>query len=614
MNKILALRSYQQEALDAVTAKLKDVHRPAVVLPTGAGKSLIFTHLAARFLAVNPGRRVLVLVHTDELTRQAYATIHGTAPHLSVGIVKAQRNEVDADVVIGSVQTLRRLERRSQVRDVGLVIVDECHHATAATYRAILEHYGCVPTDCTSCTGTGAGDAYGRCWDCRGTGLYNGGEVSTPAVGFTATLGRGDGGPLGEIWQDVAYTRDISWMVRRGYLVPPRGKSVRVPDFSLDQVRTSGGDFRDGDLGHALVDSLAPATVARAYTEHAADRSGIVFLPTVDAAYVFADAFNAAGIKTEVVHGELPVIERRAVLERLESGVTQVVANCMVLTEGFDSPRVSCIVVARPTKSKPLYVQMVGRGLRVDPARPYPEQDCLILAVTPAAATHNLRTILDLSIRPLREAREGASLIELEDSWDAGEGKRSRFYTGPVEVVDFDPLAARSSKVWLRTKAGVYFLRGGEDAYVFLAPGAAPGTYSVAWCGRTARDTRYVCCGEAPAVRCVCGQRRAVPGAITEHADLDLEMAMAWGEDLAVDMGTPAMDLAGKGASWRKLRASTKPKMVMLARNLGIRVDPARLDGDRPMRAGELSDRIARVQATRRIDPVVEKIVKRRPA
>jgi superfamily II DNA or RNA helicase len=590
MSALLRLRPFQSEALDAL-AEPNGHHRRAVVLPTGSGKTVIIAHLAARFLAENPGRRVLVLVHTDELTRQAYATIHGTAPHLSVGIVKAERNEVDADVVIGSVQTLRRLERRSQIRDVGLVICDEAHHALARTYQSILDHFGCL----------------------------NGGTV--PAVGFTATLGRGDGGPLGEIWSDVAYIRDISWMVRRGYLVPPRGKSVRVPDFSLDIIAQSAGDYRGEALGAALVDSLAPRLVAAAYRDHAGDRSGILFAPTVASAEAFADAFNDKGVKCEVVHGELPVTERRAVLERLESGATQVVSNCMILTEGFDSPRVSCIVVARPTKSRPLYVQMVGRGLRVDPARPYGEQDCLILAVTPDAATHNLRTILDLSTRPLREAREGASLIELEDSWDAGEGRRSRFYTGPVEVVDFDPLAARSSKVWLRTKAGVYFLRGGEDAYVFLAPGAAPGTYSVAWCGRTARDTRYVCCGNHFSPRCSCGQRRAVPGAITGHADLDLEMAMAWGEDLAVDMGTPAMDLAGKGASWRKVRASERPKMVMLARNLGIRLDPARLypaippaAGVRPMRAGELSDLINRVQATRRIDPVVEKIVKRGPA
>jgi superfamily II DNA or RNA helicase len=580
MTKLLALRPYQSDALDAVTTALDTVNRPAVVLPTGSGKSLIFTHLAARFLADNPGRRVLVLVHTDELTRQAYATVHGTAPHLSVGIVKAQRNEVDADVVIGSVQTLRRLERRSQIHSVGLVICDEAHHALARTYQSIFEHFGCA-------------------------------DGKVPAVGFTATLGRGDGGPLGDIWQTVAYTRDIGWMVRRRYLIPPVGKSVRVPDFDLASVRISGGDFRGEDLGHALVDSLAPSTVANAYREHAADRSGIVFLPTVDAAYVFADAFKVAGIKTEVVHGEMPVTERRAVLERLESGVTQVVANCMVLTEGFDSPRVGCIVVARPTKSKPLYVQMVGRGLRVDPARPYEDQDCLVLAVTPEAAGHNLRTIVDLSTRPLPEARDGASLIELEDEYEAV--SKGRFYTGPVEVVDFDPLAARSSKVWLRTDAGVYLLRAGQDAFMFLAPGA-PGTYSVAWVGRSGSMKRFTCCGEAPGSRCVCGAYRAVPGAFTEHTDLDLEMAMAWGEDLAVDMGTPAMDLAGKSASWRKRRASDYPKMISLAEGLGITV-PADDDGKRkPMRAGELSDRIVKVQATRRIDPVVGRIVQRRPA
>ena len=635
---LLPLRPYQRDALDSVTEILTKVRRPAIVLPTGGGKTVVFAHMAKEWLDANPGQRIMILVHTDELVQQAHAKVLAIAPHLDVGIVKATRRDVRADVIVASVQSLRSAARRAEIRHVGLIIVDECHHATAKTYRAILEHYGCLIGDLNTFA------------------LAPGTEV--PAVGFTATLARGDGGPLGEVWQDVAYQRDIAWMVRKRYLVPPRGKAVEVPDFDLSSVRTSGKDFREGDLGDALVDSLAPQVVAKAYNVYAqnrcpecleaieqlhedsgewvvpsycpneacgtstgAGRTGIAFFPTVASAYVFAEAFNEEGIKTEVVHGTLPTEERRAILSRLESGVTQVVCNCMVLTEGFDSPRVSCIVVGRPTKSKPLYIQMVGRGLRVDPSQPYEAQDCLILAVTPEAARQDLCSIVDLSTKPIKEPRDGATLIELEDEWDEEEGAGTEepgYYSGAVVVRDFDPLAARSTKVWTKTEAGLYFVPAGEDAYVFLCPGAEPSTYSVAWVGKDRRAVRYVCCADAPSRRCRCGQREAKPGGFTEHVDLDLEMAMAWAEDLAVDMGAdPFESLTKKTAPWRRRRATDYPKMITKARGLGIVVDPARLEREasKPLRAGELSDLINKVIATRRIEPVVERVIEsRRPA
>lgn len=587
---LLPLRGYQRDALDAVQKIItsKEAVRPAIVLPTGGGKTVCFAHQAKEHIQANPAHRVLVLVHTDELVSQAARKITEVAPHLSVGIVKAAKDEVHADVIVGSVQTLRNERRRSRITNVGLVIVDECHHATARTYRAILAHFGCLA---------------GR----------------VPAIGYTATLARGDRGPLGEIWQAVAFSRDISWMVRKCFLIVPRGKRVEVPDLDLSKVRSTRADYREGELGEALAESLAPELVAKAYAEHAADRSGIAFFPTVASACVFADAFNDAGITCEVVHGALPTEERRAILARLESGVTQVVSNCMVLTEGFDSPRVSCIVVGRPTKSKPLYIQMVGRGLRVDLSRPYEEQDCLILDVCGAGAVHDLRSIVDLSERPIKEPKDGASLIELEDKFDETEAAgrdETEYYDGPVEVKDFDPLAARSARVWNKTDSGTYFVSGGADAYVFIIPGTESGLWSVAWCTRYSKDSRYVCCAEdgVPARSCVCGKADGKRGGFTEHTNLDLEMAMGWGETFAVDMGgDPFETLTKKAAPWRRKRAGEKA--IRYAKSLGIKVKTETFEPGTPyeetvcaMRAGELSDLIDRVVATRRIDPIVKKM------
>lgn len=574
MSQLLPLRSYQRGALDGLYAGWKERNRLAVVLPTGGGKTVCFAHLAKEFLDKNPGKRVLVLVHTDELVTQAHKKIQMVAPHLVAGIVKAARNDTRADVVVASVQSLRSASRRAQIRHVGLVIVDECHHATARTYRTILEDFGCF------------GD---------GTSL-------TLAAGFTATLERGDGGALGEIWSDVAFQRDIAWMIRKGYLINVRGKAVKVPDLDLAKVKSTKADYREGELGDALAESLAPELVAKAYMEHASDRAGIAFFPTVASAYVFQEAFRLEGITCEVIHGALPVEERRDILRRFEAGEIQVIANCMVLTEGFDSPRVSCIVVGRPTKSRPLYIQMVGRGLRVDPARPYAEQDCLILDVVGAALIHSLRSIADLSDKAVKKPKDGQSLTDLEDEFDAGEEgvgeDPEHFYTGPVEVREFDPLAAKSSRAWLETTAGTPFLPAGKEAYVFLVPAAEPNAWTVAWSTKDNRTRRYACNSDRiPAPACTCGQRcSGRPGDLTEHRDMPLDMAMAWAEDLAVDMGANVTDLVSKKAGWRRKPASTPQKSMADA--IGVAYGPG-------IKAGELSDKISKVIASRRIDPIV---------
>lgn len=572
MSGLLKLRDYQTETIAALQDSWdRGVRRPAAVLPTGAGKTVVFAHLSKEFTATYAAKRVLVLAHTDELVTQAASKIRAVAPHLSVGIVKAERNEVNRTVVVASVQSLRSKARLDQLRNVGLVIVDECHHATAPTYRRILEHFGALgETEVDS---------------------------ETLVAGFTATLARGDRASLADVWQEVAYRRDIAFMIRKRYLVNVRGKRVQVDDLALDKVKKTGGDFAIGDLGDKLEASLAPEVIAKAYVEHAATRSGILFAPTVSAAGAFADALNDEGIKTEVVHGELPSGERREILGRLHDGTTQVIANCMVLTEGFDSPRVSCVVVARPTKSAPLYQQMVGRGLRVDPEFPYEDQDCLILDVVGASATHGLASLIDLSEKPI-ELKDGQTLTDAEDEFDERDGLDAPvwikpIHNGPVLVKDFDPIVAASAKVWNRSRAGIYFLSTGtrdDSAFVFLIPAVDPeapvGTFDVAWATKK-RGVPFYAPGRP---------EHRQSGGITEHISLSLEMARSWGEDLADDLGGAegAMTL-DKQRAWRKQKPS-EPQL-RFARGLGIEIPEGASKGD-------LSFLIEGHQASHRIDEI----------
>lgn len=578
----MKLYPYQETAIEKSEAWLaEDDHnmRCAIVLPTGAGKTITFSAMAKRLLERFPDKRVLILVHTDELARQTVKALRKQAEDLIIGVVKARENETTADVIVGSVQTLRNPKRLAQIRDVCRVIVDECDLAAAPSYMRILEHFGCFRP---------------------GSGVK--------AVGVTATLYRTDG-RIGTVWQDVPFSLPLTWMIRKQFLIPPRGIAVTVPDLNLRSVGQTKKDFREGDLGEALADSLAPELVAQAIVEHAADRKILAFFPTVASSYVFAEAINAAGIPAEVIHGGLPQSERDAILARHKRGTC--VVNCMILTVGYDDPEVDAIVIGRPTKSKRLYVQIVGRGLRVDKSRPYEEQDCLLLDVVGAGTEHDLRSMADLSEKPLdpEKVKSGRSLTELEDEFDAGEGVEEdepAFYRGETIVKEFDPIGrAKRSKVWLTTSKGTHFVPSGGDAYVFIAEYPKPGSWSVFWATKHPSASFFVCSANLhtnarePVRRervGPCCKPRGV--ALANTRPLTLEEAMDEAEILAVDFGADVgFDASGKKASWRKKAPS--PKLVSKAQSLGVAVDGT---------AGEVSDRIGKIEGTRRIDPLVAKV------
>lgn len=569
MSQILPLRPYQRMCLESIRDSIaKGVTRPAVEMATGLGKTIVFAHLIKDFLAENPEKRALALVHTDELASQAVDKIRMVAPHLKIGVEKAQfRHESTDNVVVGSVQTLRNPER-TQINNVGLIIVDEAHHATANSYRTILRFY----------------NSFGDIPNC----------ATVPSVGFSATMARNDGQPLGEIWQDVVFARSTAWAVRKGFLANPVGRRIVVPDLDLSGV-SGRNDYRDDELGEALTHSLAPSLTVEAWLEHVKGCRTVLFAPTVAAAEMFVYAFQDAGINASVIHGGMPLADRRFILAEHRAGVFPVLANCMILTEGYDDPGIECVIMARPTRSKGLYIQCVGRGLRIDPTRPPVGQECLILDV--AGNAHDLCSLADLSTKPVKEPRDGQDLLSLEDEFDAGLGvdaEPEEYYTGPVEVTEFDLLSARSARNWLKTHGGTYFMKGGTDAYVFLVE--REDIWKVGFCGARGSDSRFECCDLAR--RCTCGKYRRVKGGWL-HDAADLEMAMAWGEDAAVDLGAnPHETYAKKTAPWRKRKPSDD--LRALAASLSVKVRPED-------RAGVVSDRVSSILASRRIDPIVRK-------
>lgn len=378
------LRPYQAEAIaSTMTAWRGGMQRPAVVLPTGAGKTVVFTRLARGLHLL--GHSPLVLVHRDELIRQTVDKFVATDPTLSVGVIQGKRLELaDADVVVASVQTLiRRLDRIPSTH-FDRVIVDECHHAAAKSYVDVLTHFGCM----------------------GGPGK---------ALGVTATMSRADGG-LGAVWDDVVFERDIVWGVSSGFLCPAEVRTVRLAGLNTDKVKAGAdGDLAAGQLAKAMTSAEAGPTIAKAYAQYARGtdgrlRRGILFAPTIEMAETWSADLWAQGVRTSVVTGATKPDDRQAIYADLAEHRIDVIASVMVLTEGFDLPAVEVAVIARPTRSMALLTQMVGRVLRLSPSTG--KTSALVLDVVGAMGAGLARTV-DLSIP---EPNEGQAPGEAEVS------------------------------------------------------------------------------------------------------------------------------------------------------------------------------------------------------
>lgn len=556
----MILRDYQIQALAAEAAHRRDVPdetRLAIVLPTGTGKGTIIAHRAA-----SSGVRVLILVHTDELVNDLAARC--ALVHHSVGIVKAEQDETEADIIVASVATLANPARRAAIQDVGLVIVDECHHAVANSYQAILRHYGAFKVEC-QCSYAKPDDPTWGGWGCECPALI-------PALGFTATLERGDGQGLGTVWQNVVFSRDISWAVRKGYLVQPIGYRLEISARIPADVE---------DLDAFLVDSFAPELIVKEWQKLASDRITVAFMPLVKSAQRLAEAF---GDKATWIAGapHMTLQERRQRIKDWRAGKYLVCVNAMVLTEGFDYPEIACVVIGRATRSRSLVIQMGGRGLRPVPGIPVQDQDCLLLFV--ADATDDFGSVADLSDRPLDRKAEGP-LTVMEDQWDIGKDleDQARHWTGKVDATQFDPIVTRSSKVWRKTKAGHWFLPISKDReYVFLV------------------DTSVYL--------------RLKDRVSTLHRDLpDLELALSIAEDEAQDRGGDiGALLADKTRPWRKAKPAPDSPMLTYAEHLGLKAEVDRImSGGAGSKAGQISDLIGRVEASRSIDKMAVKIKER---
>ncbi|SFK77276.1 DEAD/DEAH box helicase [Shimia haliotis] len=444
----MRLRPRQKLFVERSLAALATRANTLGIAPTGAGKTIMLSAVTGENIG-NRDAKACVLAHRDELTAQNREKFGRVNPAITTSVVDATTKSWGGQVTFAMVPTLAREGNLAAMPKLDLLVIDEAHHAVADSYRRIIDHVRDANPDAR-------------------------------IFGVTATPNRGDKKGLRAVFDNVADQVRLGELIASGHLVPPRTFviDVGVQD-KLRAVRKTVSDFDMGEVAEIMDRAPITEEVIRHWQEKAAGRPTVVFCSTVAHAAHVAEAFNAAGIPTGLIHGDLPGEERRNILAAVAAGEIRVITNVAVLTEGWDHPPTSCVVLLRPSSYKSTMIQMVGRGLRtVDPAE-FPgvvKTDCIVLDFGTSSLTHGtLEQDVDLDgstgngEAPTKTCPEceaqiplacrecpicGALLVE-EDELESREGELGGALSGFV-MTEID-LLKRSSFSWVD-------LFGSEDA------------------------------------------------------------------------------------------------------------------------------------------------------
>ena len=322
--KVFQLREHQEEALNNL-ANMRNFHQTIALVQgaTGSGKSAIGV-LDAKAV----GKRTLFLAHTKELVLQAQKNFQMLWPEVSAGLYMEKYKESDRFVVCGSIQSVLRNLDDFRPDDFGYLIVDECHHASAESYKKILSYF---QTEFT--------------------------------LGLTATPERSDGENLLNIFQSVAHKLDIKEAVETGVLVPVRCIRIKT-NIDLRDVRINGFKYNSLDLETKIMVPGRNQLIVDTYLQYVKNKSTVVFCTSVHHADEVAELFRKNGIAAQSISGQVSPVERKRILSRYEAGQIMVLCACDLLNEGWDSPHTEVLFMARPTMSKTIYLQQLGRGMR----------------------------------------------------------------------------------------------------------------------------------------------------------------------------------------------------------------------------------------------------------
>lgn len=346
------LRDYQRASIDAIYSHFeKHNDNPLVVIPTGGGKAPVLCTFIREAIEAWPDTRILQLVHVKELVKQNHETMLEVMPHVNASVCSAslKQRDIDGQVIFASIQSIYK--KGFDLGKIDLVIVDESHlipHKSEGMYRRLLADL----------------------------------ILANPymkVIGFTATPFRESSGRLdegeGRIFGRVAYEVGLAELINREFLSPLIHKGMHTK-IDVSGVKTRSGEFVRSELSAATDKEAITESAVDEIIEYGANRkSWLAFGVSVDHAEHIRDAIRRRGYTAEMVSGKTPDAERDDIIERFRAGKIRCLTNCDVLTTGFNVPQVDLLAVIRPTKSAGLWVQICGRGTRLEPSK----KDCIVL-------------------------------------------------------------------------------------------------------------------------------------------------------------------------------------------------------------------------------------------
>ncbi len=326
----LVLRPYQVTDLARLRAQFRSgVRRVCYQGPCGCGKTVIFSEVVAG--AVRRGNRVCILGHRDEIIQQISRALDALGVEHALIVAGGDSAALEHPVQVASVQTLVR--RLKHLTPPDLFVIDECHHAAAATWRKILAAF-----------------------------------AQAKVLGVTATPQRLDGKGLDDIFDALVIGPSVSELITDGYLSPfATFAPARSPD--LSGIRTRAGDYATDELAVRMSKGVIITTAVDEYTRLCPGAPAIVYCVDIQHSELVAEAFRARGYRAAHLDGNTPTELRRSIIAALGSGELQVVSNCGLISEGLDVVGVVAVILLRPTKSLALYLQQVGRALRPAPGK-----------------------------------------------------------------------------------------------------------------------------------------------------------------------------------------------------------------------------------------------------
>ena len=358
---MIQLRTYQRAAVDSIPAYFEaNTGNPLICVPTGGGKTPIMTTFMREAIEAWPSTRIVLLSHVKELLDQSATTLWRMWPSAPMSVYSAglRSKDLSGQIVIAGIQSIYR--RAYDLQQVDLILIDECHllgDSETGMYRRFLKDVA---------------EINGR----------------VPVIGFTATPWRETSGLLhrgpNALFTDIAFEIGMGELIEAGWLAPLRCKGTRTT-LDVAGVHSRGGDYIASELQAAVDhDDINRAIVGELIEKGQDRRSWLLFGAGVDHARHLCDLIRAAGIEAACVFGETPAAERDAIVADFRAGRLRCLVNVAALLIGFDAPQVDLIGVARPTRSKGRYVQMLGRGTRLSPGK----SDCLVLDWAGVVAQH----------------------------------------------------------------------------------------------------------------------------------------------------------------------------------------------------------------------------------